>query len=130
MISKNIEMKLKDNHKTIKFMKKRFSEMNSKEQSKLIKKDERWGRIICRCEHITEAEIIKALSNPLGSRTLSSVKFRARAGMGRCQGGFCTQHIIRIMENNLGIHIDDIKLKSSESNLFMGRNREVSDDKP
>ena len=130
MISKNIELKLKDTHKTIKFMQKRFSEMNSKQQSDLIKKDERWGRIVCRCEHITEAEIINALSNPLGAQTLSSVKFRARAGMGRCQGGFCTQHIIRIMEKNFGIDIKDIKLKSSESDLFMGRNREVSDDKP
>jgi glycerol-3-phosphate dehydrogenase len=130
IISKNIELKPKNNHKIIKFMKKRFSEMNLKEQSDLIKEDERWGRIVCRCEHITEAEIINALSNPLGARTLSSVKFRARAGMGRCQGGFCTQHIIRIMEDNFGIHINDIKLKSSESNLFIGRTREVSDDKP
>jgi glycerol-3-phosphate dehydrogenase len=129
MISKYIELKTKNNHKTIKFMNKRFSEMNSKEQSDLIKKDNRWGRIVCRCEHITEAEIINALSNHLDSRTLSSVKFRARAGMGRCRGGFCTQHIIRIMEDNFGIHINDIKLKSPESNLFMGRNREVSDDK-
>ena len=129
MISKNIELKPKDNHKTIKFMRKRFSEMNEKEQSDLIKKDVSWGRIVCRCEYITEAEIIKALSNPLGVRTLSSVKFRARAGMGRCQGGFCTQHIIRIMEDNFGININEIKLKSPESKLFMGRNREVRDDK-
>lgn len=128
-ISKNIELIPKEIHKTSNFMKKRFSEMNLKEQSDLIKKDQRWGKIICRCEHITEAEIINALSNPLGARTFSSVKFRARAGMGRCQGGFCTQHIIRIMENNFGIHINDIKLKSSDSNLFIGRTREVNDDK-
>ena len=128
MISKNIELKPKNNHKTINFMKKRFSEMSLKDQSNLIKKDERWGRIVCRCEHITEAEVIKVLSNPLGARTLSSVKFRARAGMGRCQGGFCTQHIIRIMENQFDIDIKDIKLKSSNSNLFTGRTREVKDD--
>jgi glycerol-3-phosphate dehydrogenase len=129
MISKSIDMKLKNSHKTINFMKKRFSELSLKEQSDLIKKDERWGRIVCRCEHITEAEIINAISNPLGARTLSSVKFRARAGMGRCQGGFCTQHIIRIMENNFNIDIKDVKLKSYDSNLFIGRTREVKNDK-
>ena len=128
MISNSIELKTKTDFKTRKIKEKRFSEMNTKEQSDLIKKDERWGRIICRCEHVTEAEVIKALSNPIGAQTLSSVKYRCRAGMGRCQGGFCTQHIVRIMEEQFNIDVNSMKLKSSNSNLFYGRTREKEND--
>ena len=102
--------------------------MSTEEQSAMIKKDERWGRIVCRCEHVTEAEVIEALSNPLGAQTLSSVKYRCRAGMGRCQGGFCTQHIVRIMEKHFGIGVKNMKLKSSDSKLFFGRSRGTQGD--
>ncbi|UCD13801.1 MAG: FAD-dependent oxidoreductase, partial [Thermoplasmatales archaeon] len=128
MLSKYVELKTKNNYKTRKIKKKRFSEMNLKEQSDLIKRDKRWGRIVCRCEHVTEAEVIKALFNPIGAQTLSSVKYRCRAGMGRCQGGFCTQHIIRIMEEQFNIEVYKMKLKSSNSNLFYGKTREKEND--
>jgi glycerol-3-phosphate dehydrogenase len=124
MIFKHSDFKNKENFKTEKFRNKRFSEMSPAEQLKMIKKDNSWGRIICRCEHITEAEVIKALSNPLGAKILSSVKYRCRAGLGRCQGGFCTQHIIRIMKEQFNIKIRDMKLKSPNSNLFYGKTRE------
>ena len=128
MISRHIDLKPKKNFKTRKFMRKRFSEMSSKEQEELIKKDENWGRIVCRCEQITKAEVINALSNPLGAKTLSSVKFRCRAGMGRCQGGFCTQHIIRIMEKRFDMDINEMKLKSPNSYLFYGRARNLENE--
>jgi glycerol-3-phosphate dehydrogenase len=127
MVSKSLDLQKKDDFKTRK-IDKRFSEMTSAEQSDLIQKDERWGRIICRCEHVTEAEVVSALSNPLGARSLASVKYRCRAGMGRCQGGFCTQHIIRIMEQELKMNINDMKLKSPGSYLFKRRNREIKKD--
>jgi len=125
MVSKRVELDKKNDFKTVKVFGKRFNEMTSAQQAYLIKKDKRWGRIVCRCEHITEAEIIKALSNPLGAKTLSSVKYRCRAGMGRCQGGFCTQHIIRIMEKQFKLDPKDINLKSPASYLFTSRTREV-----
>ncbi|UCF12531.1 MAG: NAD(P)/FAD-dependent oxidoreductase [Thermoplasmatales archaeon] len=125
MISQSIELKFKDNFKFAKIKRKRFSEMSVKERSDFIKKDERWGRIVCRCEQITEKEVIDALSNPLGAKTLSSVKYRCRAGMGRCQGGFCTQHIIRIIKKQFNMDVKNIKLRSPDSNLFFGRTREV-----
>jgi len=128
MISKFIELKNKTDFKIRKVKKKSFSEMTAKEQSDLINKDERWGRIVCRCEHITEAEVIEALTNPIGAQTLSSVKYRCRAGMGRCQGGFCSQHIIRIMEKQFNIDVNKINLKSPKSNLFYGRTREKVND--
>jgi len=129
MISKHIELEKKNEFKSKRVHRKRFSEMSVKEKSDLIKKDERWGRIVCRCEQITEAEVINALSNPLGARSLSAVKYRCRAGMGRCQGGFCTQHIVRIMEKQFNICIDDMKLKTPNSYLFDRRTREVKDDR-
>lgn len=124
MISSKLELNKKSNHKKIKIRKKRFSEMSTKEQSDIVKKDDRWGRIICRCEHVSEAEVIKALRNPLGAKTLSSIKYRCRARSGRCQGGFCTQHIIRIMKDDFDMDIKEIKLKSPNSQLFYGRTRE------
>lgn len=123
MISRMIKLEKKINVKTIRVPKKNFSNMSIEEQSALIKKDERWGRIVCRCEHITEAEIIKALSNPLKVQTLSSVKYRCRAGMGRCQGGFCTQHIVRIMLQQFHVDVTTLKLKSPNSHLFVGKVR-------
>jgi glycerol-3-phosphate dehydrogenase len=124
LVSNHVELKKKTGFK-LKKQGKRFNELSKEEQSKLIKQDPRWGRIVCRCEHITEKEVIDSLSNPLGAKTLSSVKYRCRAGMGRCQGGFCTQHIIRIMENEFNMDVKDIKLKSFDSYLFTGRNREA-----
>ncbi|MBN2066407.1 MAG: NAD(P)/FAD-dependent oxidoreductase [Candidatus Thermoplasmatota archaeon] len=125
MISHWIKMEKKTNIKIRTVHRKRFSQMSIEEQSAMIQKDERWGRIVCRCEQITEAEVIEALSNPLKAQTFSSVKYRCRAGMGRCQGGFCTQHIIRIMEQQLHMDVTQLKLKSPNSPLFTGKVREA-----
>lgn len=124
LVSKYYDLKKKKDFKIVK-KQPRFSNLNERQQFGLIKKDENYGRIICRCEQITEAEVIKALSNPLNARSLSSVKYRCRAGMGRCQGGFCTQHIVRIMQDKFGMDIDEIKMKSPASYLFTGHNREM-----
>ncbi len=123
MISNHIDLKKKQTFKTRKKNIKRFSEKTHLEQSELIKKNDRWGRVVCRCEQVTEEEVIKALSNPLNAQTLSSVKYRCRAGMGRCQGGFCTQHIIRLMGEHLDKDIGKMRLKSPNSYLFSGRTR-------
>lgn len=127
MISKYIN--LQEKQKFIYSKKnKPFSELSCKEIDEVLKNNTEYGRIICRCEHVTEKEVIDALSNPLSAKTLSSVKYRCRAGMGRCQGGFCTQHIVRIMQQHGAMDINDMKLKSSESFLFKGKSREESND--
>jgi len=127
MLSKSVDLKTKTDFK-IRKKKKRFSQMNSKERSDLIKKDKRWGRIICRCEHVTEAEVIDAFSNPIGAQTISAAKYRCRVGLGRCQGGFCTQHIVRILEKEFKTDIKKMKLKSPNSYLFFSRTREKKND--
>ena len=76
----------------------RFSELPSEERQELIASDPAWGRIICSCEEVTEKEILIALGNPLGVRTMTGLKYRTRAMMGTCQAGFCQMKIERLME--------------------------------
>ena len=123
LLSRYLSLKKKKDFYPRRRENKLFAMMSLGEQSAHIKKDSSWGNIICRCEHVTEAEVVEALLNPLNAHTLSSVRYRCRAGMGRCQGGFCTQHIIRIMQEKMGIPIKKITLKSPSSKCFVGRTR-------
>lgn len=123
IIKENKDLTKKTNFKSKQKKYISFSNMNNTQKSEIIKENPRWGRIICRCEHVSEAEVINALSNSLNAKTLSSVKYRCRAGSGRCQGGFCTQHIIRIMQEEFKLDITKIKLKSKNSNLFVNKTR-------
>lgn len=124
IISKNIKLKEKKNFisKYNKYI--RFSDLTNDNKISKIKNDSNWGRVICRCENVTEAEIINAITNPLDAKSLTSIKYRCRAGMGRCQSGFCTQHIVRILKERYNIKETDIILKSKNSNLFIGKTRE------
>lgn len=82
---------------------KRFSLMSNKERVLAIKKNPNAGKIICRCCKVTEAEIVKALHGPVPALSLDAVKWRCRATMGRCHGGFCTPAILSIMSRELGV---------------------------
>ena len=111
---------------------KRFAEMKTRERATLISGDSDHGHIVCRCEHVTKREVEQALDNPLGGRSLMSVKMRTRATMGRCQGGFCTPRIIGIMQER-GINPDTITLKGGTSSLFLtraGSGRKIDDRDP
>ena len=87
----------------------RFHALSRVEQDALIKRDPSFGRIICRCESITEGEIVDAIHR--GARTLDGIKFRVRAGAGRCQGGFCQPLITEILSRELDIPVTAV-LKS------------------
>jgi len=82
---------------------KRFRELNKQEQSDLIRQNPAYGRIVCRCETITEAEILEAIRRPIGARNLDAIKRRTRAQMGRCQGGFCSVRLIELLSQELNI---------------------------
>ena len=97
---------------------KRFREMTYKEQDELIKKDHCNGKIVCRCRHITEAEIRRSIRETLGAKTLDGVKRRMGAQMGRCQGGFCTQKIIEILAEELGVGIEAVRKDNKGSELI------------
>jgi len=98
---------------------KKFSELSLNEQNELISENKAYGQIVCRCETITEGEIIEAIKRPLGARTIDGIKRRTRAGMGRCQGGFCTSRVMEIMCRELNISPFDVTKFGKGSNLIV-----------
>ena len=94
--------------------------LSLEERNQLIKEQPAYGNIICRCEMITEGEIIDAIRRPLGAKSLDGVKRRTRAGMGRCQAGFCSPKTMEILERELSISMLDITKAGGESNMVLG----------
>ena len=86
----------------------RFNKLSSKEKASLIKKNPSYGHIICRCETITEGEILEALNSPVPPRSIDAVKRRAGAGMGRCQGGFCGPRVLEILANHYNCDLTEV----------------------
>ena len=97
------------------------SELSIEERAALIEKDPAYGRIICRCEMISEGEILSSIHRTLGATTLDGVKRRTRAGMGRCQAGFCSPKVMEILSRELNIPLDEIKKNGENSNLAVGK---------
>ena len=85
-----------------------FMELSDEEKEKLIKKDSRYGRIICRCENITEGEIVDAIHRNAGGKTVDGIKRRVRPGMGRCQGGFCQPRVMEILARELDLDMTEV----------------------
>ncbi|MCC6093906.1 MAG: NAD(P)/FAD-dependent oxidoreductase [Eubacterium sp.] len=102
----------------------RPSELSMEERNALIREKPAYGRIICRCESITEGEILDAIHRPLGARSLDGVKRRTRAGMGRCQAGFCSPRTMEILHRELGIPYEKITKSGGDSKLVTGRTKE------
>lgn len=99
-------------------------ELSAEERAELIKEHPEYGRIICRCETITEGEIIDAIRRPLGAKSLDGVKRRTRAGMGRCQGGFCSPRVMDILSRELGVPLDSITKSGGDSKILIGRTKD------
>ena len=94
---------------------KPFSGMNETERRAAIARDKDYGRIVCRCEQVTEAEVRRAIRRPMGARNLDGVKRRTRAGMGRCQGGFCSTRVMEILAEELGGSLMDATKSGGDS---------------
>ncbi len=103
----------------------RFSEATDKGKMELIKRDSLYGTVVCRCELVTEAEIVESIRRPAGARNVDAVKRRTRSGMGRCQGGFCTPRIAEILSRELGIPMEGVTKKGAGSELFTGKTKEA-----
>ena len=101
----------------------RFRHMNNEERKALIAKNPAYGRIICRCETITEGEILDAIHSPAGARDVDGVKRRTRAGMGRCQGGFCGSKVVEILAKELGCEINEITKFGGNSKILYERTK-------
>lgn len=102
----------------------RFAQQSDEEKARLIARDPAYGEIVCRCEAVTKAEILQAVHNPLGVDTMTGIKYRTRAMMGRCQGGYCQTRIARILQQELGKQVTDVLYARNGSHMFSGRVRE------
>lgn len=101
----------------------RFSELSDAERNKLIAKDKRYGHVVCRCETVTEGEVVEAIRR--GARTEEGVRMRTRAGMGRCKGGFCGPRVLTILARELEIPVTEITKRGSGSRFLGYKSKEL-----
>jgi glycerol-3-phosphate dehydrogenase len=94
--------------------------LSPEERARLIKEKPEYGTIVCRCENVTEGEMIEAVRRPVGAVSMDGIKRRTRAGMGRCQAGFCTPKTMEILSRELGIPMEEIKKNKKGSLLLTG----------
>lgn len=98
--------------------------LSPEDHAALIRENPAYGNVICRCETITEGEIVDAIHRTPGARSLDGVKRRTRAGMGRCQGGFCSPRVMEILSRELGIPMDQVTKSGGNSKLIVGTNKD------
>ena len=97
-----------------------FATMSDTERQKLIAKNPLYGKVICRCEVVTEGEIVDSINRPVGAKDLDGVKRRTRAGMGKCQSGFCMESVMEILARELGIPFEEV-LKNQNGKIVVGK---------
>lgn len=100
----------------------RFEQLSMEERQKLAAEDPRYAQIICRCEMVTEGQIVEAIRR--GARTVAGVKIWTRAGGGRCQGGFCGPRVVEILSRELGIPPEEVTRHGGHSNMLVGKTKE------
>ncbi|WP_077369948.1 NAD(P)/FAD-dependent oxidoreductase [Anaerosalibacter sp. Marseille-P3206] len=105
----------------------RFEELSEEEKNEIIKENPSYGRIICRCETITEGEIVDSIHRNAGARTVDGVKRRVRPGSGRCQGGFCSPRVMEILARELKVDVVEIVKDSKDSYILTGPTKEVDE---
>ncbi len=124
-VAERLELTTKENFKSTRKGILRPETLSFEERNALIKEQPAYGNIICRCEMITEGEILDAIHRPLGARSLDGVKRRTRAGMGRCQAGFCSPRTMEILEREVPMSMFDITKNGGKSTFVVGINKEV-----
>lgn len=97
-----------------------FAAMSDGERAELIKRNKLYGKIICKCEVVTEGEIVDAINRPVGAKDVDGVKLRTRAGMGKCQGGFCMEVVMSILARELGVDFGDV-IKCKGGKIVYGK---------
>ena len=123
MIIKELSAEEKSDFKPDREEPVRFRHMTNEERKALIEKNPAYGRIVCRCETITEGEILDAIHAPAGARDVDGVKRRTRAGMGRCQGGFCGSKVVELLARELGVEINEITKFGGNSKILYERTK-------
>lgn len=121
MIVKKINPSKKDNFINTRKGIVKLNKLNNEERAKLINDNPLYGNIICRCEEISEGEIIDAIHSLIPATSLDAIKRRVRAGMGRCQGGFCSPKVMEIISRELNIPFEDVTKNIPTSKMVFGK---------
>lgn len=124
LVSEKLSAKEKEDFKATRKGMPNMAEADREERERLIGEDPAFANVICRCELVTEGEIVAAIRRPLGATTLDGIKRRTRAGMGRCQAGFCAPKTVEILARELGKDISQITKAGGESKFLTGINKE------
>lgn len=125
LVEKSLGQKLEQNKDFIAVRKgiESFKNASDERKSQLIEENSLYGRMICRCEMITEAEIVQSIKCPVGAKDLDGVKRRTRAGMGRCQSGFCSPRVTEILSRELNIPMTSVTKKGGASYILNSNTR-------
>lgn len=124
IVQKILPMEAKSDFKAVRKGIPNMAVASFEEKQALIKENPAFSNVICRCEGVTEGEILAAIHRPLGATTLDGIKRRTRAGMGRCQAGFCSPRTIEILARELGCDISEITKCGGTSRFITGHNKE------
>ena len=124
-IAEKLSLSKKENFKSTRKGILNPAELTTEERNALIKEQPAYGNIICRCEMISEGEILDAIHRPLGARSLDGVKRRTRAGMGRCQSGFCSPRTMEILAREVPMAMSDISKSGGKSTYIVGTNKNI-----
>ena len=124
-IAEKLSLSKKDNFKGTRKGILNPEKLTMEERNALIKEQPAYGNIICRCEMISEGEILDAIHRPLGARSLDGVKRRTRAGMGRCQSGFCSPRTMEILAREVPMAMSDISKSGGKSTYIVGTNKNI-----
>jgi glycerol-3-phosphate dehydrogenase len=123
LIENGLKLKKKKNWDPVRVGIRRFNQMSQKERNEYVARDPLYGHIICRCETVTEAEIVEAIHRVPPAQTLDAIKRRVRAGMGRCQAGFCSPRVVEILAREMKVPIETICKNEPGSEIVVRRNR-------
>lgn len=102
---------------------KLFYDMSEEERIEAIEKNPRYAKVVCRCEMVTEGDVVEAIHRPIPAHTVDMVKRRTRAGMGRCQGNYCRARIAELIAEEYNIPLSDVKKFTSKSNILFGKTK-------
>ena len=116
-----LEMREKENFNPFRKKPLVFRELSKEEKKKAIEKNPLYGKVVCRCEQVTEGEVVDAIHSPIPALSVDAVKRRTRAGMGRCQGSFCLPRIAKIIAREANIPVEEVVKNSENSKLFVGK---------
>lgn len=120
-----LSLEKKENHIRTRRPMHAFREADITEKNRMIKENPAYGRIVCRCEGVTEGEILDAIRTNPRATDLDGVKRRTRAQMGRCQGGFCSPYIIELLSRELDIPYESVTKFGGDSNVALGKTKEI-----